>query len=75
MDTPACPDSITVAVHDSSSRAQRIRIPDLNGDAGGFGRPVVNQLARTTAVAHRTSGGRTFSADLARRHRGLGTLR
>ncbi|MFH8691186.1 ATP-binding protein [Streptomyces anulatus] len=60
------PDSITVAVHDSSPQAPRMRTPDLNGGTGSFGWPMVNRLARTTAVTHRTSGGKTVSDVLAR---------
>lgn len=39
--------------------------PDLNGGTGGFGWPMVNRLARATAVTRRASGGKTVSAHLA----------
>lgn len=58
----AHPDDIEVAVHDRSPRTPRMRTPDLNGGTGGFGRPLVNRLARTTAVTRRAAGGKTVSA-------------
>ncbi|WP_406391536.1 hypothetical protein [Streptomyces sp. NBC_00887] len=46
------------------------RAPDrhaaLNGGTEGFGRPVVNSLARATAVTCRASGGKTVIARPAR---------
>lgn len=39
LDLTACPDSITVAVHDRSPRAPRMCTPDLNGDTGGSAGP------------------------------------
>ncbi|MGR8008522.1 ATP-binding protein [Streptomyces hypolithicus] len=65
LDLTAHPDSIEVAVHDSSPQAPRMRTPDLNGGTGGFGWPMVNRLARATAVTPRPSGGKTVSALLA----------
>ena len=49
FDLVAHPDSIEVAVHDHSSQGPRMRTPELNG-TGGFGWPMVNRLARATAV-------------------------
>ncbi|WP_055546186.1 ATP-binding protein [Streptomyces sp. NBRC 110028] len=66
LDLTAHPDSIEVAVHDSNPRAPRMRTPDLNGGTGGFGWPMVNRLARTTAVTRRTAGGKIITALLAR---------
>ncbi|MGW6945065.1 ATP-binding protein [Streptomyces xanthophaeus] len=66
LDLTAHPDRIEVAVHDRSPRVPRMRTPDLNGGAGGFGWPMVNRLARTTAVTRRPSGGKTVHALLAR---------
>ena len=57
LDLSAHPDSIEVAVHDRSPQAPRMRTPDLNDGAGGFGRPVVNRLARATTATRRTSDG------------------
>jgi hypothetical protein len=36
-----------------------MRTPDLYCGTGGFGWPMVNQLARATAVIRRVSGGKT----------------
>lgn len=66
LDLTAHPDSIEVAVHDPSPQAPRLRTPDLNGGTGGFGWPMVNRLARATAVTRRTPGGKTVCALLAR---------
>lgn len=62
----AHPDSIEVLVHDASPRPPRMRTPDRSGDTGGFGWPLVNRLARTTAVTRRTDGGKTVRALLDR---------
>ncbi|MEW1644626.1 MULTISPECIES: ATP-binding protein [unclassified Streptomyces] len=59
-------DSIEVTVHDDSPHVPRMRTPDLNGGTGGFGWPMVNRLAHTTAVTRRPAGGKTVSAFLAR---------
>ncbi|MGA5069144.1 ATP-binding protein [Streptomyces exfoliatus] len=66
MDLTAHPDSIEVAVHDPSPQVPRMRTPDLNGGTGGFGWPMVNRLARTTAVTRQATGGKTVSALLPR---------
>ncbi|MFG2615780.1 ATP-binding protein [Streptomyces anulatus] len=62
----AHPDLIEVAVDDPSPKPPRMRTPDLTGATGGFGWRMVNHLARTTAVIHRPTGGKTVSAFLAR---------
>ncbi|WP_374194667.1 hypothetical protein [Streptomyces sp. ISL-63] len=46
--------------------ARHLRTPDLTGAGGGFGWRMVNHLARTTAVTHQPSGGKTVSAFIAR---------
>jgi anti-sigma regulatory factor (Ser/Thr protein kinase) len=66
LDLTAHPDSIEVAVHDPSPQTPRMRTPDLNGGTGGFGWPMVNRLARATAVTRRASGGKTVTAFVAR---------
>ncbi|MGW0556773.1 ATP-binding protein [Streptomyces sp. NPDC002926] len=66
LDLTAHPDSIEVAVHDRSPRDPRMRTPDLNGGTGGFGWPMVNRLARATAVTRQAAGGKTVSALLTR---------
>lgn len=43
-------DAVEVAVDDTSPRWPRVRTPDVTGSDGGFGWPMVNRLARTTAV-------------------------
>lgn len=60
------PDAIEVAVDDTSPRWPRMRTPDLTGSGGGFGWPMVNRLARTTAVTRRAAGGKTVTAFLPR---------
>ncbi len=65
LELTAHPDSIEVAVRDRSSQTPRMRTPDLNDGTGGFGWPMVNRLARATAV-NRQAGGKTVSAFLAR---------
>ncbi|XMN08209.1 ATP-binding protein [Streptomyces griseobrunneus] len=62
----AHPDAVEVAVDDTSPRWPRMRTPDLTGSGGGFGWPMVNRLARTTAVTHRAAGGKTVTALLSR---------
>ncbi|WP_405680933.1 ATP-binding protein [Streptomyces sp. NBC_00868] len=66
LELTAHEESIEVAVHDSSPHAPRMRTPDLHGGTGGFGWPMVNRLARATAVTRRASGGKTVSALLDR---------
>ncbi|MEE4495153.1 ATP-binding protein [Streptomyces sp. BE230] len=60
----AHPDAIEIAVDDTSPRLPRMRTPDLSGAGGGFGWPMVNRLARTTAITRRTAGGKTVTAFL-----------
>ncbi|WP_327706958.1 hypothetical protein [Streptomyces decoyicus] len=55
-----------MAVDDPSSQAPRRRTPDLIDGTGGCGRPMVNRLARATAVTRRPSGGKAASALLTR---------
>ena len=66
LELTAHPDGIDVAVHDDSPQPPRMRTPDLNGGTGGFGWPMVNRLARTTAVTRHADGGKTVSALLTR---------
>ncbi|MFK0179832.1 ATP-binding protein [Streptomyces xanthochromogenes] len=66
LDLTVHPDSIEVAVHDRSTRAPQMRTPDLHGDTGGFGWPMVNRLAHATYVTHSSAGGKTVSALLPR---------
>ncbi|WP_369187980.1 ATP-binding protein [Streptomyces sp. R08] len=66
LELTAHQDSIEVTVHDDSPKVPLMRTPDLNGGTGGFGWPMVNRLAHTTAVTHQAAGGKTVSALLAR---------
>ncbi|MCX4682036.1 ATP-binding protein [Streptomyces sp. NBC_01433] len=66
LNLTAHPDSIEVAVHDSSPHAPRMRTPDRTGGTGGFGWHMVNHLARTTTVTRQPVGGKTVSALLPR---------
>ncbi|WP_405668378.1 ATP-binding protein [Streptomyces sp. NBC_01166] len=65
LDLNAHPAGIEVAVHDRSPQGPRMRTPDLNGGTGGFGWPMVNRLAHTTAVTRRPAG-KTVMALIAR---------
>ncbi|WP_268247923.1 ATP-binding protein [Streptomyces sp. QHH-9511] len=49
-------DSITVDVMDADPRPPRERTPDLTGGTGGFGWPMVRNLATAVAVTTGTSG-------------------
>ncbi|WP_103512657.1 ATP-binding protein [Streptomyces sp. SM13] len=62
----AHPDLIEVAVNDPSPQAPRMRTPDLTRATGGFGWRMVTHIARTPAVIHRPTGGKTVSASLTR---------
>jgi len=62
----AHPDAIEVAVDDASPWMPRKRAPDLTDAGGGFGWPMVNRLARTTAITRRRAGGKTVTAFLPR---------
>lgn len=66
LDLTAYPDSVEVAVHDPSPQAPRWRAPDLDGGAGGFGWPMVDQLSLATAVTPTSGGGKTVRALLPR---------
>ncbi|MCX4783089.1 ATP-binding protein [Streptomyces sp. NBC_01264] len=61
------PDTIEVAVEDSSPLPPRMRTPDLVDDTGGFGWPMVKDLAHATIVAPTPEGGKTVRALLPRR--------
>ncbi|MFK0046908.1 ATP-binding protein [Streptomyces sp. NPDC090741] len=65
LELTAHAEGIEVAVHDPSPHVPRMRTPDMDGGTGGFGWPMVNRLARATAVTRRASGGKTVSALLA----------
>ncbi|MFF1374751.1 ATP-binding protein [Streptomyces sp. NPDC058308] len=58
-------DVITIAVTDADPRPPQQRTPDLEGGTGGFGWPMVQQLARAVGVTL-GPGGKTIRAELAR---------
>ncbi|MEV5976266.1 ATP-binding protein [Streptomyces sp. NPDC052114] len=58
-------DGITVAVSDADPRPPRERAPDLEGGTGGFGWPMVQNLARAVSVTFDASS-KTIRAELAR---------
>jgi anti-sigma regulatory factor (Ser/Thr protein kinase) len=66
LDLTAHPDSIEVTVHDRSPEMPRTRTPDLDDGTGGFGWPMVNRLARATAVTRPATGGKDCKALLTR---------
>ncbi|MFJ6797188.1 ATP-binding protein [Streptomyces sp. NPDC091268] len=57
---------IDVFVHDACSRPPRMRTPDLNGGAGGFGWPMVHRLSTEVTVTPEHRGGKTIRARLPR---------
>ncbi|WP_392895583.1 ATP-binding protein [Streptomyces sp. LN699] len=62
----AHPDTIEVAVDDSSPRVPRLRTPDLVHGTGGFDWHMINDLAHATVVTPRPEGGKTLRAPLPR---------
>ncbi|WP_031189559.1 MULTISPECIES: ATP-binding protein [Streptomyces] len=61
----AAADTVTVSVADSSPVPPRERNPDVRGEGGGFGWPMVRRLAAATSV-ETTARGKTVSAVVAR---------
>ncbi|MEE1752116.1 ATP-binding protein [Streptomyces sp. SP18CS02] len=61
----ARPDAITVGVADTDPRLPRQRVPDLAGGTGGFGWPMVQNLARAVTVTVGPQG-KTILADMPR---------
>ncbi|MEU4799230.1 ATP-binding protein [Streptomyces sp. NPDC023327] len=59
------PDTITITVSDADPRPPQERTPDLAGGTGGFGWPMVRNLARTVDVTLGPTG-KTICAELAR---------
>ncbi|MBW5421383.1 ATP-binding protein [Streptomyces sp. BG9H] len=58
-------DAITVTVSDADPRAPQERTPDLAGGTGGFGWPMVRNLADAVSVTLGATG-KTIRAELAR---------
>ncbi|MBT2472147.1 ATP-binding protein [Streptomyces sp. ISL-66] len=56
------PGIIEVAVKDPSPHPPRMRTPDLVDGSGGFGWPMVNQLATATVITPTPEGGKTVRA-------------
>lgn len=63
----AVANTVRVAVDDPSDIPPQGRAPDWSGAAGGFGWPMVQELARSLAVIRRLNGGKTVLVTLARR--------
>ncbi|OKI48759.1 ATP-binding protein [Streptomyces sp. TSRI0281] len=61
----AQPDGIAVVVTDADPRLPKERPPDLTGGTGGFGWPMVHNLAKAVTVTTRPSG-KTIRAVLPR---------
>ncbi|MGW7271721.1 ATP-binding protein [Streptomyces sp. NPDC054864] len=61
----AQPDGIAVEVADADPRPPRERAPDLTAETGGFGWPIVQQLAKAVTVST-GAGGKTIRAILPR---------
>ncbi|MBM7170888.1 ATP-binding protein [Streptomyces sp. G44] len=61
----ARPDVITITVADADPRPPQERTPDLAGGTGGFGWPMVRNLATNVTVTP-GSAGKTIRAELAR---------
>lgn len=62
VELTALPDGIEVAVHDPSPQPPRMRTPALTDGTAGFGWPMVDQRARTTAVTPGPYGGKKRSS-------------
>lgn len=56
LDLDESSDGIAVVVEDSDPVPPRQRAPDLNGESGGFGWPIVCSLARDVSVTTRRTG-------------------
>ncbi|MFK8850628.1 ATP-binding protein [Streptomyces sp. Ac-502] len=67
----AGPHTVTVAVADASPRPPCERNPDVRGEGGGFGWPMVRRLAASTSVETFPQG-KTVSAVVARRSKRSG---
>ncbi|MFD9445581.1 ATP-binding protein [Streptomyces sp. NPDC060006] len=50
------PHAVVVSVADADPRPPRERTPDLTGEGGGFGWPLVKELATTVSVASGPAG-------------------
>ncbi|UFQ19795.1 MULTISPECIES: ATP-binding protein [Streptomyces] len=61
----ALPDAIAVTVSDADPRPPQERTPDLAGGTGGFGWPMVRNLAAAVSVTLGATG-KTIRAELAR---------
>ncbi|MGP3685793.1 ATP-binding protein [Streptomyces sp. IBSNAI002] len=59
-------DHIQVTVEDTSPRHPKARDPDLIGEGGGFGWPLVLQLAGQVTIEPRPSGGKTIIVSMSR---------
>ncbi|MCZ4102219.1 MULTISPECIES: ATP-binding protein [Streptomyces] len=58
--------TLQVRVEDPSPAHPQDRTPDLTGQTGGFGWPMIQRLARTVSVHSKTQGGKAILATLPR---------
>ncbi|ATL81130.1 ATP-binding protein [Streptomyces samsunensis] len=68
----ADPEAIAIAVGDASRVPPHRRTPDVRGEGGGFGWPMICGMAMATAVTEEPGGGKTVNAIVARRGRATG---
>ncbi|MFH8410939.1 ATP-binding protein [Streptomyces sp. NPDC018019] len=66
LELSAAPGSVTVSVSDPSPVRPRERTPDLNGESGGFGWPMIRLLTRHITITSGPGGGKTIRARLSR---------
>ncbi|MFJ4437698.1 ATP-binding protein [Streptomyces sp. NPDC088923] len=62
----ATPGTLTVEVRDPSAERPTPRTPRLDGTTGGFGWPMVREIAESVTVRSEPDGGKTVTAVLAR---------
>ncbi|MFJ3176743.1 ATP-binding protein [Streptomyces roseus] len=58
--------NIQVTVEDPSPLRPQARTPDLDGEGGGFGWPLILQLAHTVTIQSKTDGGKSISVIMLR---------
>ncbi|MEU4206148.1 ATP-binding protein [Streptomyces sp. NPDC039022] len=66
LELTATPDSVTASVSDPSPLHPRERTPNLTGDSGGFGWPMIRQLSRHITITSGPGSGKTIRVRLPR---------